>query len=171
MTYEFGCIPVISEGCSNTVVGNTRSNQQTSGHPWPVRRDSGSQVRRPGERARGGPDLRCSDGRCNGLMLRATDTPDCFNDVTELLVPELQRRGYRTRIPERHCGKVCRSTKSGCSWLRATPARTVAATRSARPIGELHWGPTIPADKTWPAAGWRASRPIAPTATRCPRPW
>ena len=40
------------------------------------------------------------DGGCNGFMLLATDTPGCFNDVTELLVPELQRRGrYRTRYP------------------------------------------------------------------------
>ncbi|MGZ8807383.1 MAG: hypothetical protein ACXWZ0_10195 [Mycobacterium sp.] len=40
------------------------------------------------------------DGGCNGFMLLATDTPGCFNDVTELLVRELQRRGrYRTRYP------------------------------------------------------------------------
>jgi long-chain alkane monooxygenase len=39
-------------------------------------------------------------GGCNGFMLRATDTPGCFNDVTDLLVPELQRRGrYRTHYP------------------------------------------------------------------------
>jgi alkanesulfonate monooxygenase SsuD/methylene tetrahydromethanopterin reductase-like flavin-dependent oxidoreductase (luciferase family) len=35
-------------------------------------------------------------GGCIGFMLLATDTPGCFNDVTELLVPELQRRG---RVP------------------------------------------------------------------------
>jgi alkanesulfonate monooxygenase SsuD/methylene tetrahydromethanopterin reductase-like flavin-dependent oxidoreductase (luciferase family) len=40
------------------------------------------------------------EGGCNGFMLLATDTPGCFNDVTELLVPELQRRGrYRHRYP------------------------------------------------------------------------
>ena len=40
------------------------------------------------------------EGDCNGFMLLATDTPGCFNDMTELLVPELQRRGrYRTRYP------------------------------------------------------------------------
>jgi alkanesulfonate monooxygenase SsuD/methylene tetrahydromethanopterin reductase-like flavin-dependent oxidoreductase (luciferase family) len=40
------------------------------------------------------------DGGWDGFMLLATDTPGCFNDVTELLVPELQRRGrYRTRYP------------------------------------------------------------------------
>ncbi|SBS71706.1 hypothetical protein MHPYR_120017 [uncultured Mycobacterium sp.] len=33
-------------------------------------------------------------------MMLATDTPGCFNDMTELLVPELQRRGrFRTRYP------------------------------------------------------------------------
>lgn len=40
------------------------------------------------------------DGGCNGFMMLATDTPGCFNDMTELLVPELQRRGrFRTRYP------------------------------------------------------------------------
>lgn len=40
------------------------------------------------------------EGGCNGFMMLATDTPGCFNDMTELLVPELQRRGrFRTRYP------------------------------------------------------------------------
>jgi FMN-dependent oxidoreductase (nitrilotriacetate monooxygenase family) len=40
------------------------------------------------------------EGGCNGFMLLATDTPGCFVDVAELLVPELQRRGrYRTSYP------------------------------------------------------------------------
>src|SRR4029079_1501047 len=65
-----------------------------------------------------------------------------LKDVTELLVPDLQCRGCRTRFPERHCGKVCTSTKSCCSWPRATPARTAAATRSVRSADESHWVPT-----------------------------
>ncbi|PRC62457.1 hypothetical protein C6A85_02950, partial [Mycobacterium sp. ITM-2017-0098] len=36
------------------------------------------------------------EGGCNGFMMLATDTPGCFNDMTELLVPELQRRGFRS---------------------------------------------------------------------------
>jgi alkanesulfonate monooxygenase SsuD/methylene tetrahydromethanopterin reductase-like flavin-dependent oxidoreductase (luciferase family) len=40
------------------------------------------------------------NGDCNGFMMLATDTPGCFNDMVELLVPELQRRGrFRTRYP------------------------------------------------------------------------
>lgn len=40
------------------------------------------------------------EGDCNGFMLLATDVPGCFQDVVELLVPELQRRGrFRTRYP------------------------------------------------------------------------
>jgi hypothetical protein len=34
------------------------------------------------------------------MLLALPDTPGCINDVTERLVPELQRRGrYRTRYP------------------------------------------------------------------------
>lgn len=32
------------------------------------------------------------EGDCNGFMMLATDVPGCFNDMPELLVPELQRR-------------------------------------------------------------------------------
>ena len=32
------------------------------------------------------------EGGCNGFMMLATDTPGCFNDMTELLVPELLAR-------------------------------------------------------------------------------
>jgi FMN-dependent oxidoreductase (nitrilotriacetate monooxygenase family) len=40
------------------------------------------------------------EGDCNGFMMLATDVPGCFNDMTELLVPELQRRGrFRDRYP------------------------------------------------------------------------
>jgi FMN-dependent oxidoreductase (nitrilotriacetate monooxygenase family) len=40
------------------------------------------------------------EGGCNGFMMLATDVPGCFNSMTELLVPELQRRGrFRTRYP------------------------------------------------------------------------
>jgi alkanesulfonate monooxygenase SsuD/methylene tetrahydromethanopterin reductase-like flavin-dependent oxidoreductase (luciferase family) len=90
------------------------------------------------------------EGGCNGFMLLATDTPGCFNDVTELLVPELQRRGrYRTRYPERHCGKACRNIKSRCcSWLRATPARTATATRWVRSADGSRWAPTFRAGTT-----------------------
>jgi long-chain alkane monooxygenase len=34
------------------------------------------------------------EGDCNGYMMLATDTPGCFNDMTELLAPELPRRGH-----------------------------------------------------------------------------
>jgi FMN-dependent oxidoreductase (nitrilotriacetate monooxygenase family) len=40
------------------------------------------------------------EGDCNGFMMLATDVPGCFNDMTELLVPELQRRGrFRHSYP------------------------------------------------------------------------
>jgi FMN-dependent oxidoreductase (nitrilotriacetate monooxygenase family) len=40
------------------------------------------------------------DGECNGFMMLATDVPGCFTEMTELLVPELQRRGrFRSRYP------------------------------------------------------------------------
>lgn len=40
------------------------------------------------------------EGGCNGFMMLATDVPGCFADMTDLLVPELQRRGrFRTRYP------------------------------------------------------------------------
>jgi long-chain alkane monooxygenase len=40
------------------------------------------------------------EGGCDGFMMLATDVPGCFNDMTELLVPELQKRGrFRTRYP------------------------------------------------------------------------
>jgi FMN-dependent oxidoreductase (nitrilotriacetate monooxygenase family) len=40
------------------------------------------------------------EGGCDGFMMLATNVPGCFNDMTELLVPELQRRGrFRTRYP------------------------------------------------------------------------
>ncbi len=40
------------------------------------------------------------EGGCNGFMMLATHVPGCFIEQTELLVPELQRRGrFRTRYP------------------------------------------------------------------------
>jgi FMN-dependent oxidoreductase (nitrilotriacetate monooxygenase family) len=40
------------------------------------------------------------EGGCDGFMLLATNTPGCFIDFVELVVPELQRRGrYRLRYP------------------------------------------------------------------------
>ena len=91
------------------------------------------------------------EGGCNGFMLLATDTPGCFNDVTELLVPELQRRGRyphalsRNDIAGEPAG-VLISSRRAC--VRATPARTAAATRWARSAGGSRWVPTCPAGTT-----------------------
>jgi alkanesulfonate monooxygenase SsuD/methylene tetrahydromethanopterin reductase-like flavin-dependent oxidoreductase (luciferase family) len=38
------------------------------------------------------------DGGADGFMLIATYTPGCFEEFTDLVVPELQRRGrFRSR--------------------------------------------------------------------------
>jgi FMN-dependent oxidoreductase (nitrilotriacetate monooxygenase family) len=40
------------------------------------------------------------EGGADGFMLIATHTPGCFEDIVDLVVPELQRRGrYRTKYP------------------------------------------------------------------------
>jgi len=40
------------------------------------------------------------EGGADGFMLIATNTPGCFEDFVDLVVPELQRRGrYRTSYP------------------------------------------------------------------------
>ena len=61
------------------------------------------------------------EGGCNGFMILATDTPGCFNDMTELLVPELQRRG-RFRPRYHSAGKPAGVLSS----MKATVAATTA---------------------------------------------
>ena len=73
------------------------------------------------------------EGGCNGFMLLATDVPGCFNDITELLVPELQRRGrYRPRYP----GTTLRE-----SLQEYFQSPLSLASRQARSNGSRHaWG-------------------------------
>ena len=45
------------------------------------------------------------DGGADGFMLIATYTPGCFEEFTDLVVPELQRRG---RFRSRYAGNTLR---------------------------------------------------------------